>query len=94
MNCRRAIVVLLFCFAVTMSIVHMEAMKVGYARRIAQLNQQMVELEYQQWAGQMQLARLCSPEQLRERSEKLALGTIAPAYAASAEQSGGELAGR
>ena len=78
MSPKRAIVLAIFCFLIALSIVHLEAQKVGHARQIVRLNGRMMDLDYQHWQAQLKLAQLISPAQLRQRSEKLALGTIAP----------------
>ena len=95
MNQKRLVVLLVFCFAVAFGVVHLESQKVRYARQIARLNNRMLELDYQRWQGQLKLAKLCSPAELRERSEKLALGIMAPSYIVrTSGESGEELAGR
>ena len=95
MNQRRVIAVLVFFFAVAFCIVHLEGSKIRHARQIARLSGQMQELDYQGWAVQARLAGLCSPGQLRERSEKMALGTMAPESVVGVEgRSGADLAER
>ena len=69
---------LVFFFAVSFCIVHLEGEKIRYARQISQLNGQILEFDYQGWQSRARLAKLCSPAQLRQRSESMALGTMAP----------------
>ncbi len=90
MNQRRVIAVLVFFFAVAFCIVHLEGQKIRHARQIASLNGQMLEFDYQGWQAEACLARLCSPAQLRERSERMALGTMAPGAVAQAGGRAGE----
>ena len=75
---RRVIAVLVFFFAVAFCIVHLEGKKIRHARQIARLNRQLLELDYQGWQAEAYLAKLCSPAQLRQRSERMALGTMPP----------------
>ena len=90
MNQRRVIAVLVFFFVVAFCIVHLEGSKIRHARQIARLNGQMQELDYQGWAVQARLAELCSPGQLRQRSETMALGTMPPENVVEAESRSGE----
>ena len=78
MNQRRVVVMLVFFFAVAFCLVHLEGEKIRYARQISRLNGQMLELDYQGWQARARLAKLCSPAQLRQRSESMPLGTMAP----------------
>ena len=78
MNQRRVVAVMVFFFAVAFCIVHLEGQKIHHARQIARLNRQLLALDYQGWQARACLARLCSPAQLRQRSERMALGTMAP----------------
>ena len=81
---------LVFFFVVSFCIVHLEGSKIRHARQISRLNGQMRELDYQGWAVQARLARLCSPEQLRQRSGTMALGTLAPESVVEARGQSGE----
>ena len=90
MNQRRVIAVLVFFFAVAFCIVHLQGRKIHHARQISRLNGQILELDYQGWQARAFLARLCSPAQLRQRSERMALGTMAPGAVAQAGAGGGE----
>ncbi len=90
MNQRRVIAVLLFFFVVAFCIVHLEGEKTRHARKIARLNGQMLAFDYQSWQARAELAKLCSPAELRERSERLALATRAPVAAAEAGMASGE----
>ena len=93
MNQRRVIAVLVFFFVVAFCIAHLEGEKIRHARQIARLNRQLLELDYQGWQAKACLAKLCSPAQLRQRSESMALGTMAPESVVEAEgRSGEELA--
>ena len=84
---------LVFFFAMALGVVHLEAEKIRYAREIARLNGRILELDYQGWQAQARLAKLCSPAELRQRSERLALGTMAPESMVEAGgRSGEELA--
>ena len=78
MNQRPVAAMLLFFFAVSFCLVHLEGKKIRYARQISVLNGQMLELDYQGWQTRARLAKLCSPAQLRQRSESMSLGTMAP----------------
>lgn len=78
MTQKRLIAVLVFFFAVACAVAHLETQKVRYARRIARLNRQIVQLSYQQWDSQTSLAKLCSPAELLQRTSGMALGTIPP----------------
>ena len=90
MNQRRVIAVLVFFFAVAFCIVHLEGEEIRHARQIARLNRQLLELDYQGWQAEAYLARLCSPAQLRQRSESMALGTMPPGAVAQAGAGCGE----
>ncbi len=90
MNQRRVVVVLVFFFAVAFCIVHLEGEKIRHARQISSLNGQILELDYQGWQARARLAKLCSPAQLRHRSETMALGTMAPERVIEAGAEGGE----
>ena len=93
MNQRRVVAVLVFFFAVAFCIVHLEGEKIRRARQMARLNGQMLEFDYQGWQAKACLARFCSPAQLRQRSERMALGTMAPGIMVEAGgRSGEELA--
>ena len=93
MNQRRVIAVLVFFFAVAFCIVHLEGQKIRHARQIARLNRQLLAFDYQGWQARASLAKLCSPAQLRQRSERMALGTMAPGITVEAGgRSGEELA--
>ncbi len=95
MNQRRVVVVLVFFFAVAFCTVHLEGEKIRHAQQISSLNGQILELDYQGWQARARLAKLCSPAQLRQRSQTMALGTMAPERAIEAgAQSGEELAER
>jgi hypothetical protein len=88
-------VVLVFFFVVAFCIVHLEGAKIRHAQQISSLNGQILELDYQGWQARARLAKLCSPAQLRQRSETMALGTMAPERVIEARaQSGEELAER
>ena len=78
MTQKRIIAVLLFFFVLAFTVAHLQAQKIRYARRIAQLNTQIVQLDYQQWQARMRLAELSSPAELLERTSAMALGTVAP----------------
>ncbi len=90
MNQRRVIAVLVFFFAVAFCIVHLEGEKIRHARQISRLNGQLLELDYQGWQARAHLAKLCSPAQLRQRSETMALGTMAPGAVVEAGAGSGE----
>ena len=90
MNQRRVIAVLVFFFAVAFCIVHLEGEKIHHARQIVRLNRQMLEFDYQGWQAKACLAKLCSPAQLRQRSETMALGTMAPGAVVEAGAGSGE----
>ncbi len=90
MNQRRVIAVLVFFFAVAFCIVHLEGKKIRHAREISRLNAEMLEFDYQGWQASAQLAGLCSPAQLRQRSETMALRTMAPGYVVEAGGEDGE----
>lgn len=75
---KRLIAVILFFFVLAFTVVHLQAQKIRYARRIAQLNTQLVQLNYQQTQAQLRLAELSSPAELLERTSAMALGTVAP----------------
>ena len=90
MNQRRVIAVLVFFFAVAFCIVHLEGQKIRHAREISKLNAQMLEFDYQGWQAGAHLARLCSPAELRQRSETMALGTMAPGYVVEVGGGAGE----
>ncbi len=90
MNQRRVAVVLLFFFGVSFCLVHLEGEKIRHARQISSLNGQILELDYQGWQARARLAKLCSPAQLRQRSETMALGTMAPERVIEAGAEGGE----
>ena len=93
MNQRRVVAVLVFFFAVTFCIVHLEGQKIRHARQIARLNRQLLEFDYQSWQAKASLAKLCSPAQLRQRSERMALGTMPPeSIVEMGSRSGEELA--
>ncbi len=90
MNQRRVVAVLVFFFAVAFCIVHLEGEESRHARQIARLNRQLLELDYQGWQARAHLAKLCSPAQLRQRSETMALGTMAPGAVVEAGAGSGE----
>ena len=94
MTPKRLIAVLLFFFVTALAVAHLQAQKVRYARRIAYLNHRVLQLNYHQWDEQAQLAKLCSPAALLERTSQMALGTVAPnpILAADGTAAGGELA--
>jgi len=93
MNQRRVVAVLVFFFAVAFCIVHLEGEKIRHARQISLLNRQLLALDYQGWQSRAHLAKLCSPAQLRQRSERMALGTMPPESIVEAgSRSGEELA--
>jgi len=95
MTQKRLLAVLVFFFVVAFAVAHLEAQKIRYARRIAYLNNQVLQLSYQQWQAQATLARLCSPTELLQRASGMALSAVAPtAIAAGDIQSGKELAHR
>ena len=95
MTQKRLMAALAFLFVVAFTVAHLEAQKIRYARRIAYLNSQVLQLSYQQWQAQASLARLCSPAELLQRTSGMALSTIAPtAIVAGEVQSGKELAHR
>ena len=90
MNQRRVVAVLVFFFAVAFCIVHLEGEKIRHARQIARLNRQLLEFDYQGWQAEAFLAKLCSPAQLGKRSERMALGTMAPGSIVEAGRGAGE----
>ena len=93
MNQRRVVAMLVFFFAVAFCLVHLEGEKIRYARQISLVNGQMLELDYQGWQARARLAKLCSPAQLRQRAETMALGTMAPeAVVGTGAESGEQLA--
>ena len=87
---RRVIALLVFFLAVGFCIVHLEGEKTRYVRQIAGLRGQLLEFDYQGWQAGAQLAKLCSPAELRERSEKMALGTMAPGPVVDVDGAKGE----
>ncbi len=87
---RRVIALLVFFFAVGFCIVHLEGEKIRHVREIAGLRGQLLEFDYQGWQAGARLAKLCSPAELRERSEKMALGTMAPGPVVEADGARGE----
>ena len=95
MTQKRLLAGLVFFFVVAFTVAHLEAQKIRYARRIAYLNSQVLQLSYQQWQAQATLARLCSPGELLQRASGMALSAVAPtAIVAGEMQSGKELARR
>ena len=78
MTQKRLIAVILFFFVLAFTVAHLQTQKIRYARRIAQLNTQIVQLDYQQAQDRLRLAELSSPAQLIERTSAMALGTVAP----------------
>ena len=91
MNQRRLVAVLIFLFAIAFVLVHLEGKKVRLAREICGLNGRVVQLSYERWEARARLAELCSPAQLQDRSERMALGTVAPATLIRLESDGGEV---
>ena len=87
---RRVIALLVFFFAVGFCIVHLEGEKTRHVRKIAEFRGQLLEFDYQRWQVGARMARLCSPAELRERSEKMALGTMAPGPAVETEIAKGD----
>ena len=87
---RRVIALLVFFFVVGFCIVHLEGEKTRYVRQIAEYRGHLLEFDYQGWQAGAQMAELCSPAELRKRSETMALGTMAPGPMVEAE--GEELA--
>src|SRR3990170_9143905 len=94
MTQKRLIVVLVFFFVVAFAVAHLEAQKIRYARRIAYLNNQVLQLSYQQWQAQASLARLCSPAELLQRTSGMALSTVAPTAIVAGEIQSGEALAR
>ena len=90
MNQRRVVVVLVFFFAVAFCLVHLEGEKIRHARQISSLNGQILDLDYQGWQARARLAKLCSPAQLRQRSETMALGPMAKERVIEVGAEGGE----
>lgn len=91
MSQRRLVAVLLFLFTIAFVVVHLEGIKVRLAREICGLNGRIVQLSYERWESRARLAELCSPGQLQARSERMALGTVAPATLIRLEAVGGEV---
>ncbi len=91
MNQRRLIAVLIFLFTIAFVLVHLEGKKVRLAREVCGLNSRVVQLSYDRWETRARLAELCSPAQLQDRSERMALGTVAPATLIRLESDGGEV---
>ena len=94
MTPKRLIATLFFFLVMALVVAHLQGHKVRSARRIACLNRQVVKLSYQQWDQQAQLAELCSPAELLDRTSQMALGTVAPNAIVASQSAGpaGELA--
>lgn len=94
MSFGRAIALLLFVFGVSLLLVDLQVQKVRERREIVQLEERLRQLNYQRWQNQAGLAQLCSPGELEERSNRMALGTIPPKVVGLRDEGGERLAGR
>jgi len=94
MTPRRLLAVLLFFFVTAFAVAHLQTQQVRTAGRIACLNRQILQLSYQQWHEQTQMARLCAPAELLDRTSQMALGTVAPKAIFTADTSTSSAAGQ
>lgn len=78
MSVTRGVVLLLAFAALAVVAVHLRAKETRLAAHIQRLSRQRIELRRQSWALQMEIARLRTPQQIRERADRWRLAVRAP----------------
>jgi hypothetical protein len=74
----RALALLLVFVGVGLWRVHLQSEETRLTARIQELRAEQAELRRQEWALQMELARLRSPDQIRSRADRWRLEVSAP----------------
>ncbi len=74
----RGLLVLLLIVLLGVAIVLLSQESAKAANRIQKLHQERIALEQQLWGKQLELAKLCAPEAIRQRAEELGFDLAAP----------------